>query len=198
MWLCCSPNRENTLEKQFMFDWFCAERLRKHLLISALKFGLQCVRCEYEGDRCFDPAAVAARISLLFCRFLNAHPPSLPYMIISDPWPLFNSVNMTVFIQQICSRRVGSTCSEQADAGKLSPPAWFKETFTVSISPPPLLHPHLISYIKCFTFSVWKLSGYRSSSCSLTSASCLRWIGWRCTLVGFWPHKWDCTRVIFW
>lgn len=129
---------------------------------------------------------------------LNAHPPSLPYMIIWDPWPLFNSVNMTVFIQQICSRRVGSTCSEQADAGKLSPPAWFKETFTVSISPPPLLHPHLISYIKCFTFSVWKLSGYLSSSCSFTSASCLRWIGSRCTLVGFWPHKWDCTRVIFW
>lgn len=105
-----------------------------------------------------------------------------------------------VFIQQICSRRVGSTCSEQADAGKLSPPAWFKETFTVSQWPlaPSSCIPTSFHTLNALTSVCESCRVICPPSCSLTSASCLRRKGSRCTLVGFWPHKWDCTRVIFW
>lgn len=59
-----------------------------NICLSALWNLVWSMRCVRE-----DPAAAAAQISPPFSNILDAHPPSLPYMIIWAPWPLLNSAD---------------------------------------------------------------------------------------------------------
>lgn len=193
VWHCCWSDRENTaFKKQIRFGSF-----RKHLPISTLEFGSEREVCAWRRPprlrfRRHSPVSLQTPTHLF--------PPSV---ITWAPWPLWNAADLF--------QKCGLHLFGAADAGKLSPPVpttllhdlrRLSQCLSGHLAPP-LLHPHLISYIKRFTFrsagavglSVPSLPLFLLPHLGLTPAVKKARGG---TLVGLWPRKWDFTRVIFW